>query len=396
VETTTVLAPSEEDLALTFITCAEDCQKNHGLSYKQAAYYGIKLLEQLQIADPKTFCQYVEDLDPKLGKALLREAKRFGIVPDQENTILKETFHALEANPWRDLLDYDFTRIIRPETETVEFYTFPGTVGPFHKGHEESIERLDLFLDFLESLDSLEAHIQRFIVILPITNTVGLTGYDKEPAAVGPIYARVGSIILQLTEADREKVFISTKLGPDPRQAGDIVKSLNAAHNALSTKLTSDFSRAGKVAGVDMKLLFCGGLDECIWSKERNIWTLAPQQPKKLQRDSVLLGRHGYQVSAMLSGERFAENTNVLWLILASGSPGASSTIIRQKLRDNGDLSDILVPAHWFVQKYWGPEAITRRRKGGFQEQEIPSVTAICEELLREYKKEILDLAKAA
>ena len=382
------LTPQPEDLALMFVDWFIECEGEHELDIQQAARFGIEIIDQLKLTDPIIFCQEVSGLDPELGEAVTKEAKLVGMIPDEENIPLKQTLEELKKVPFIDAAEIDFAEIINPETETLEVYLIPGTFGPFTLGHKGLVEKTVDYTNYLDALDPSESHIQRIILIVPVTNVENLRGYKKDPARIGPVYARVGSMLIHLAGIDRKKVFITTSLQPDPRNARRITTSITDTIHAFRKKIGDDLLGARSVMGVNIVDIVCFGMDEFMWENTENGLLLADQQPKKTRRKSLAVGRFGYLIPAIRNGRQITNLTQAN-LILTPGTLRSGSTEIIENVRSN-NLSIILPAARQFINRCWNPEAIREREEQAREkrrpEEEIPSVTKICEKLTEELR----------
>lgn len=383
------LAPSPNELAFTFTDWAMERAGNGHPSLQETARSGVIMVEQSGIGDVEAFCRTVADFDEKLGRAVTKEAIKLGLIIDTERALLPEIIiETLEAltTVWQDAKEIDFTKIIKPETEILKIYFAPGTYGPFCRGHDDFIRRLLAYIDHQEQLEISDRYIQRIILIAPITNVQGVWGYKKSEAQIGTISERVGSIMLHLADVDRKKVFITTALQPTPEKARHITRSIRDTANAFIAKVKRDFDRAGKVTGFQTMVVGCFGADEFQWAKRKDGLTLDDQQPKKVRRNCLGIGRYGFLIPTILSGDRFAKLTAAEALVLTPGTPMTSSTEAIKNLQA-GDLSRFHASAVPYIREHWNRTAIRRRKKIRPQETEIPSVSEIYQEVIKEFEE---------
>lgn len=387
------LAPSPDDLAFSFVEWAAEQGGNGDLNLQETARLGVTMLEQSGMSDAKAFCQMITELDEELGlgRAVTKEAVKLGLIIDTEGIFLREiateTLEALKI-PWQDAAEIDFTRIIDPETDILKVYLTPGTYGPFCRGHVDFIQRILAYMDYQERLENPDSHIQRIILISPITDVTGVRDYQKDSAQIGRLSERVGSIMLHLADADRERIFITTALQALPAKAARIDRSIQDTGHAFRSKVQNDFEQAGLVMGLEIAVTGCFGIDEFQWQQEENRLELVdrPRQPRKVRRDCLGIGRYGYLIPTILNGNRFATVTEAETLVLTPGTPMTSSTEAIRKLQA-GDASSFHAATVPYIRKHWDRAAIQKRRRNKPRKTEIPSVSKIYPNVIKEFEE---------
>lgn len=381
------LAPSPVDLAFNFVEWAE--QIENGSSPQEKARVGFMMLRQSGTSKAMDFCKIVGELDPELGRAIVKEAVRTGLVTDAGGSLTKEmmgeTLQALKENPWRDAAEIDFTKIIDPEADLLEIYFGPGTYGPFHPGHDYFVRKTLAYINYRGQLDPPESRIQRLILLAPIISTKGVPGYPKDWASVGSIAARVGTIMISLADTDRKTVFITTALQPEPQRAMSIAKSIKHTLGALKAKIQADFEAANKVVGFDIEGILFIGADEYGWHKTQEGLALTDNQPGKIRKTRCLcVGRYGYLVDLILNADDLARLTLTEGLILTPGVSGGSTELIK-KLHQ-GDTSQFFITTVPLIMKYWNQDAIQRRKQFGIRKEKTLSVSEIYQNFITEYQ----------
>jgi hypothetical protein len=308
--------------------------------------------------------------------------------------IMNEALQALRI-PWQDAAQIDFSEIICPETEVLEVYYAPGTYGPSCRGHYDFIKRIQEYINFMNAQDPPESHIQRIIFIAPITNVIGVPEYDKNPAQIGTVQERIASILIPMSELDRERkqIFISTKLQPEPVKAEKIDRSIAHTINAFIAKVQKDMKKAGRVTSFSVVPVVCVGIDEFQGADTEDGWRLNPQQPKKLKRPCLGIGRYPLLRQTIEAGHDFAKTTGARNIILTPGTPMTSSHEAVEGLWA-GVLSRFPLSVIPYALRHYSLEAIAARRDRLRQETpkeqpkpKIPSVSTIYHRILSQYEK---------
>lgn len=316
---------------------------------------------------------------PELMQALLAEAKKAGLIPYPE--AVPEALKVLERNPWKDAAEIDFADIIKPETTDLEVYVVTGTFGPFTKGHKDLLVRL---LGYLDSQPSAKEGrvFQRIVLIVPVTDVSGIPNYQKEAAQMGSIEERVTAMLLQLSEIDRQRVFITTRLQPDPAVAQTLEERALHTSNALSKKILEDLEKGDRVAGFNPTFKFALGPDELVWSQTA---TLAPRdlQPRKVtQHRNVIIVRLGWLLPILANHRGIAKETAAEAVILTPGTPHSSSKRVIDEIMRTRHTRAVEEAAAAYVGQHWSPEAIQKRQQEPPRLSVVPSVGTICQELI--------------
>lgn len=375
-----------------------------------AATYTLKTLEQLGVSDSDDVELYLRTLSEREGvplsfiQQLRREAIRLNLLADPDGRIISElmvdTLQAMERNPMKDASKIDFTNVIRPEIDTLEITYMPGTLV-FHQGHLDLLQRLVERDYYLGDRDENGKIIQRIILMVPLTNIESLTNYHKDPAVSGTVTERAGSILLQTAHLPRRNIFMTSKLQPHPRETGQTTQArINATVHNLHSKINQDFRNAGGAVWFDIEDRLAVGVDEFNWTEVKQVGvqcrTLAHQQPGKMAKPSIAVGRYGYLVDTLEAGDAILSQTNVQELILTPGTHKTSSTEAIRRMA-YGDPSYFLATAVPFMQNHWSRPAIEARKRvkksGKMLEGDTPpSINEIARATTDEYRQLLKDL----
>jgi hypothetical protein len=282
-----VLVPSLDDLAQEFLDWAKQQDNDHPEAIRDVAYTGLRMFAQSGAFNLELFCQKVAEGNQTLGRALRKEAVRFGMLPDPKRTLTREiaaeTLQALEAQPWQDAAEIDFGEIIDEETTVLEVHFGPGTFV-FHDGHWDTKQRVLDYFEYLDERDPEAAkHTKRIILYLPIPDVRRAPGYEKEKDwwEVGWAHERIGSMMIGLAEEDRNRVFITTLLQSKtaPDAASNIVHTMNEFKDKIE--------REAPHCKVVFRVFF--GADELQWKggkrSEKRVLQERSRQPRKVRLD---------------------------------------------------------------------------------------------------------------
>lgn len=394
------LTPQIDTLAYIYINSVANLRMINGITFEEAANAGIKLFEQVGGDNPEAFLAVLSEwedaiLPDEWGKRTLVDTIRRRFIEenriiDLEGSTIRETrnhtLQLLEEIPWVDASEIDFADVIDQNTDTVEVYLITGTFGPFCPGHQDLIERLLRYFDHKETLESDGRKVQRMILIAPFTDIGDIPQYGKDLAVVGNLYERVGSTLIQLAGTSRDRVLITTSLQPSPSEVGNTAERINVTANRFQRKIVTDLEQRQLSVTQNVRLLRAFGIDEFRWQTQKGVPHLDTNtpQPRKVREGCVAVGRYGYLLGSIMSAPLFEEYTAVEDIILTPGTPRTSSTEAVAMLAA-GSSSMFPVSVVPFVEKYWKPEAIRKRR--GAHNKHVESVSEIYTKMVREYRE---------
>ncbi len=398
-----VLEPLMDDLVFRFKEWAEPRIELGMLDTREAASYIVYFLQQTGIENIREFAALLSSLNGDedlngghdvLSEEIIREAVRVNALRDSEGSYLREamvdTYDRLRAEPFVDLADQNLGDLIEKDTETIEVFYAPGTYGFWtYTGHGDFRTKIMAYMDHLDVLDAMDSQrtkTQRILVVAPIPKT-NAPDYKKKFANVGRLDERVGAIILQNADVDRKRMFLTTKLQPEPAQAGDILRSINHFRSAFSRQLVDDMKTRGRLATQGVQITLCSGLDELNWEKRDEEYILSKVQNRKFTKggNNLLVGRYGYLMQGFQNAQEILQLTPADF-VFTPGSPHTSSTEAINQLHLRGNTPMVLATALPYVSKHWSPEMVNKRASGAIQEPiRVPSVTTISKRVTNEY-----------
>lgn len=382
----TALIPTPEafsQLATSIIKTHLDSHKKH----VETATSLVKLAESVGVSDMGPLISDLEK-QPELQRAFIAEARRAGLIYSPEAPL--EALRVLEENPWEDAADIDFSKIIKKGITNLEVYVFTGTFGPFTKGHKDLIERLLAHIDSLSpNVDEGERISQRIVLIIPVTDVSSIPKYKKRPAEIGPLEARVGSILLQFaTYVDPKKVFITTRLQPDPAVARSLEGRVWDISHRLLGKISSDLGKVGRAADFRREIRFAMGPDELEWVGEhRRIAPRTRQRQKVTEPGGIMVVRRGWLLAVLRDYPAISRETGIETVVLTPGTPHSGSSMVIKELAGTGNTQAVTAAAKKFVRAHWGPEAIRSRQDNMPPSPYIPSVGEICKQLTEDLRE---------
>lgn len=352
------LVPTSEefaDLALSII----GNHANNGKDPRKTAVALVNLAETIGVENIEPLISEIT-FDSQLRQLLIQEAQKSGLMPFPE--ALPQVSAALERNPWRDAGDINFARIIKDGVTDLEIHIFTGTFGPFTKGHKDLLQRLVAHINTLPETDKRgEKKFQRIVLIVPVTDVSNIPRYEKSAARIGTVEERVNSMLLQLAGGvDQQKVFITTKLQPDPAVTRDLEGRVKATCHRLLGKIATDLHNSGRAADFNDAPKYAYGPDELQWEAKRLL-------PKEMQRlkltepGGILIVRRGWALPVLRNHEALKKNTGVDIVIFTPGTPHSSSTKVIEEIAQRGDTRAVEAAARLYVNIHWSPQAIKRR-----------------------------------
>lgn len=396
----TSLAPHIDEVALMYTEWFID-RIDRNIPHEEAVRHAVSLVSQYGAQNTKEFVNIVgallEDISSrtdidKLLTAIKMEFARHQVQTatngELQGIIMRNTLNKLITEPWIDVVDMDFNNIIHHNTQAVQIFLVPGTFGPFTAGHADLIHRLKGYTRYLDKYEETDEVTQRLIMLVPLTKTKGVKGYNKDWASAGSINVRTSSIMLQLAAEERDKVLITTALQPDPIRIGNIGASINATMHNVTAKIVSDLNNIGRTVPFSIDVVGVYGSDEFNWKGTKDGSVLDTTQPKKVRRQCVIIARygtHGGLIDILNNPIGITDYTRAS-VVLTPGTPKNSSTAAIEAIRA-GDYTSFLTQAVPYVKAHWSQSAIEVRRNQNKSEDKIPSVTEMCKSLIKEYRR---------
>lgn len=376
------LIPNPETFAKLALSMVE-IHTGNGQNAAESAVALTELAESMEVKDIRPLIAEL-DSQPHLQSALIREAKKSGLIPYPE--AVSKAIEILRRRPWRDAAKINFAEIIDDETSDLEIFVFTGTFGPFHKGHRASFQKLFTYIDSLPQREG-DKVFQRIILITPLTDVANISQYKKSAAQVGPVEFRVGSILLQLPEdIDHQRVFITTAFQPHPTKTRNLEESVQATVRKLERKILDDLEGVGRITRFFSKVRFVFGPDEIQWKgSPRRIDSI--QRRKVTHEGAICLARRGWQSALLREHQKLTEVTGIEVVNLAAGNPFSSSELIRE-IADRDDTEAVMPAAKRYILRHWSTQAIERRQNIP-SPLRIPSVDEIYQQLIEELEWQI-------
>lgn len=404
-----ILRPSTEDLALTTHGWVYEERKRQDLSDEQAAPYILKHIQQSGSNDVLDYCNQMTNYleEPELAEAVLEEAVKQGLVEGDKKLVAQiqaSTLQTLKDKPWIDVEDINFAKVIKPNIDLLRVAILTGTWAPGHNGHMDLIKRVGAYYEYLDKLEKVEQEnleegleeveklsTQTLILIVPITQVHAINNsqnkegvqYDKRYQEVGSEYERTATLMLLLANEDRGKIYLTTRLQPDPNRAISIERSIQETIAQLDNKISNDLWDDKRLVSFSAEYTLWGGSDEVKWDGDR----LDKQQPRKLRMKKNpcgVVGRHGHLINLVKNSDELKQRTTGVSAVLTPDTANISSSKLRKRIR-KGDPSGIPVRMRHFVMDHWSQKAYEDRGAGRGIEDKVPSVTEIYHRLVKEY-----------
>lgn len=320
---------------------------------------------------------------------LEKRLTRIGILPvdaHEKTKITEKVIEKLSEKPWIDAAEIDYSDIVRGDTHTIILRFMTGTFGFGTLGHRQAIERI---LAYLEFDDSLHKGQQSFLLVLPnLVPGIASSGVEKDSVRSGFHYERTASLLLQLGGLDRKRLLVSTALQPHPQETKRGRYRVQTALNRLHAKITFDVdSKKSRLPTFEVRKMRSYGIDELSWIEQAGKREPSLVHAEKFFPGSLFLSRHGWQIDTIQHAEEISRALQSQ-VFIAPGSGRIGSTEAISVLHMTGDLHSADIISHPFIEKHWSEEAINQRRLIDYNplEEEIISVTDICQRMISEYK----------
>lgn len=388
------LTPSSEDFAkfaalhLKRVSQDRDKQKVASGLVNLAESIGIENIEPLL---------RVLDVQPELKTFFLNEALASGLIKDPK-AVLKLR-QKLKSEPWTDAALVKWAEVIQQETRTVVVDVLTGTFGPKTIGHTNLVKIRSEILGSLPKHDSEGRGIQRIILVVPMMDSVSNPEYQKIPSRVGNLKERVGSIIGALAAGgvDRQRVFVTTLLQPDPNIPQSLEDRVEHTINVLRARIVESIGKTRGLANVQVLFNYTFGPDSIKWEKPAELTVLPgenqPERVRQLGCSTVVRRNYLYNVLANLRELR--QHTGLEHVTLTPGTPYSSSTEAIKDLHFKGFSNFVAPGMQFYFAKHWGHEAINKRRSEP-KRSHYERVDEVYESLVREVDEEVRRLGLAA
>ncbi len=329
----------------------------------------LNYLEMHNAQNIDGFVQSLLDIDQETFYYLKKRAIEEQIIKAEEEERRQVVYEGLQETATRSYIDGNelyYPDLIGEGVKTLLCFVETGAFAPFHLAHNRTAVTVEELIK--EKIKSSNGNISGLSYLVPACSSQLHARVSGKPAEqLGNLCERVNSIYL--TTRGLQYTYVTTTLGEEQAKSGD--EKMQIIRGGIEDTITQSYGLDKKEElPFAIKIIRVIGSDK-LWTFDKNTQTYSLNVLKPEYKASLIKTRRKHLALTLLNLRQIRDMDNDATMVFTPDSPKGSSSEAIHK----GDYTYFSLVTLAVENGYWDREAMQKRFRDGYQDDEIHSST---------------------